>query len=464
VVTDTLQNPVIEHAALATILRDSSTLDQFAGLEPPHFYDAEMREIYSAALDLQREGRPVNLVTLRALTGSDPLGGTSIADRLGAVSFDGVTPTPRDMADALIDLARRRELKALADHLGEAVLNMATKPATLAEMAMRECDRLLAAEQPAGRTYWPNPEGIDDTLRALERDDAGDILATGLSDLDRMAGGLHRRGLVYMAGRPGMGKSTAATTIATNVAKAGHGVLFLSLEMPRRSLDARRISAATYRTKMPILYSRALNRQMSPAEHEHFVRIGMSLTGLPIATDERSGLSMIEIATRVRKTRQEFADQGKRLGLVVVDHVGKVRPRDHRAPMVDQLGQVSNDLATLAKSEDVAMLALHQLNRSVESREDKRPYMSDLRASGNLEQDADGVWLLFRPAYYLRKPEDSEAAKDAAKELQRQRDYEAKKHVIEIIADKTRNGETGTVTAFCDIGFNVIDNLDRRHN
>ncbi len=189
----------------------------------------------------------------------------------------------------------------------------------------------------------------------------------------------------------------------------------------------------------------------------------MSLMGLPIVTDERTGLSMVEIAARVRKTRQEFADKGQRLGLVIVDHVGKIKPRDHRAPMVDQIGQVSNDLATLAKSEDVAMLALHQLNRGVESREDKRPFMSDLRASGNLEQDADGVWLLFRPAYYLRKPEDSEAAKDSAKELQRLRDYEAKKHIIEIIADKTRNGRIGTVEAFCDIGFNIITDLDRRH-
>ena len=460
--TDTLHNSAIEHAVLAAVLRDNAVLDAITRLQPQHLFDAELRAHFEAALDLQREGRPVNLVTLRALTGGDPLGGASIAERLAAVSFDGVPPMPRDMADALIDLARRREIKALSDQAADSVLNMSTKPAALAEMIMRECDRLLAAEQPAGRTYWSNPDGIDDTLRALERNDAADILNTGLTDLDRMTGGLHRRDLIYLAGRPGMGKSTLADVIATNVAKAGHGVLFLSLEMPRKVLDARRISEATYRTPMPIPYSRALNHRMEPTEHEHFVRVGMSLTGLPIATDERTGLSMVEIATRVRKTRQEFAGKGQRLGLVIVDHVGKIKPRDHRAPMVDQLGQVSNDLATLAKSEDVAMLALHQLNRGVESREDKRPYMSDLRASGNLEQDADGVWLLFRPAYYLRKPEDSEAAKDPAKELQRLRDFEAKKHVLEIIADKTRNAETGTVTAFCDIAFNFMTDLERR--
>ena len=264
--TDALHNPAIEHAVLAAILRNNAVLDAITRLEPQHLCDAELRAHFEAALDLHREGRPVNLVTLRALTGSDPLGGASIAERLAAVSFDGVPPTPRDMVDALIDLAWRREMKALADHIGESVLNMATKPATLAEMAMRECDRLLAMEQPAGRTYWSNSDGIDDTLRSIQRDDGDDILATRITDLDRMTGGLHRRHLVYLAGRPGMGKSTLADAITTNVAKAGHGVLFLSLEMPRKALDARRISAATYRTDMPIPYSRVLNRQMEPAE------------------------------------------------------------------------------------------------------------------------------------------------------------------------------------------------------
>ncbi len=132
-------------------------LDAIGRLEPQHLFDAEVRAHFEAALDLRREGRPVNLVTLRALTGGDPLGGASIAERLAAVSFDGVPPTPRDMADAVIDLARRRELKALADHLGESVCNMATKPATLAEMAMRECDRLLAADQPRGGRTGPTP-------------------------------------------------------------------------------------------------------------------------------------------------------------------------------------------------------------------------------------------------------------------------------------------------------------------
>jgi replicative DNA helicase len=145
---------------------------------------------------------------------------------------------------------------------------------------------------------------------------------------------------------------------------------------------------------------------------------------------------------------------------VIVDLLGKVRPRDLRAPLVHQLGQVSNDLTALAKSENFALLVLHQLNRGVEDRDNKRPLMSDLRDSGNLEQDADGVWLLYRPAYYLAQADDNETAERAVK---RDLDLEEKKHVLEINIAKNRNGAVGTVEAFCNLAFNVIRDLDRRH-
>jgi replicative DNA helicase len=145
---------------------------------------------------------------------------------------------------------------------------------------------------------------------------------------------------------------------------------------------------------------------------------------------------------------------------VVIDHIGKIRPRDPRAPLVQQLGQISTDLTALAKSEDVALLALHQLNREVEKRDNKRPGLADLRDSGNLEQDADGVWLLYRPAYYLMRGEDGE---DAQAALKRQQQHDAKKHVLEITIAKNRNGAVGTVETFCDLAFNIIRDLDRRH-
>ena len=167
----------------------------------------------------------------------------------------------------------------------------------------------------------------------------------------------------------------------------------------------------------------------------------------PIAIDERPSLSTTEIAARVRKTAQEFAGQGQRLG---PGHRrparARCRPRDPRAPLVQQLGQISNDLTALAKSEDVAWLVLHQLNRGVEGPRQQAPGHGDLRDSGNLEQDADGVWLLYRPAYYLMRGEDGETHGCGAETRSRKR-----KHILEIIVAKNRNGAVGTVEAFCDL-------------
>jgi replicative DNA helicase len=265
---------------------------------------------------------------------------------------------------------------------------------------------------------------------------------------------------VYLAARPSVGKSATAIAIAVNVAKAGHGVLYVSLEMTLEQIEARIASAETYISGKPLPYDRALNRQFSNDERERFVRAGVARNLLPIAIEERPGLSTVEIAARVRKTAQELANKGQRLGLVVIDLLGKVKPRDLRAPLVQQLGEISNELSALAKSENIALLVLHQLNRGVEGRENKRPNMSDLRDSGNLEQDADNVWLLYRPAYYLARAHDGERPDEAVK---RALELEEKKHILEIDVAKNRNGAVGTVDAFCDLAFNIITDIDKRH-
>ena len=457
--TDNLHDSDIEYAVLAAVLSDNGVLNGALGaLSSEHFYSPEIREHFAAAQDLYRDGRAVNMVTLRGLTASDPLGGSNVAERLKAVSFNEALPRPRDMADALIDLAQRRTLKALADQVGEAVLNRSTLPAQVAAMIMRECDRLLSSSQPAGQTYWTPPDAMNEALNRLDRDDGETRLLTGLTDLDRMTGGLHRRRIVYLAARTSMGKSALGVKIAENVAKAGHAVLYVSLEMNLEEIEARIASAATYRAN-PIAYDRALNRQLTNTERERFREAALSQELLPLAIEERPGLSVAEIAARVRTARQEFASKGQSLGLVVVDHIGKIRHRDPRTPMVQQLGQTSNELAALAKAEDVVMLALHQLNRGPEQRDNKRPMLADLRDSGNLEQDADSVWLLFRPAYYLMRGSDGE---DAAAALNRQNELEKKQNILEVIVAKNRNGAVGTVDAYCDLAFNIIDNADQR--
>src|SRR5262249_39986066 len=152
----------IEQAVNAAILRDNAVLDKLGPLKPEHFHDAEMREVFVSAQALHEEGRPVNLVTLRTLMGGDPLGGATVADRLRAVTFEaGAEPAPMDMAASLIDLAQAREIKALCASIGGSAVDLTKKPAALAEMLVRESERMLVSSQPADQTYWIAPDAME---------------------------------------------------------------------------------------------------------------------------------------------------------------------------------------------------------------------------------------------------------------------------------------------------------------
>jgi replicative DNA helicase len=177
--------------------------------------------------------------------------------------------------------------------------------------------------------------------------------------------------------------------------------------------------------------------------------------------EAQGDLSAAEIAARTRKVATDLERAGKRLGLVIIDHLGKVRPtKNYRGNRVMEVGEISNAMANLAKAEKVAVLCLHQLNRAVEGRENKRPTLADLRDSGNIEQDADLVLFAYRPGYYLERAKDDEGSDG---EALRRSQLEAKRHVLELAIAKQRNGETTTIELFCDMPCNVIRDLDRGH-
>ena len=175
--------------------------------------------------------------------------------------------------------------------------------------------------------------------------------------------------------------------------------------------------------------------------------------------EERSGLSAMQIMAETRKAQAYFERMGKRLGLVIVDHIGKVRPSSrYKGNKVHEIGETSQALAHLAKAENVAVLGLVQLNRGVEGRDNKRPGPADLRDSGDLEQDADAVMFAYRPAYYLARGKEDEGSDE---EKLRMADLQRKKHALEIIIAKQRNGPVGTVELWCDMGSNVVRDLEQ---
>ena len=451
----------LELALLALVLTDNAKLDRVTRLEPEHFFDAVNREVFTVARDLRRDGRPIDLVTLGSLMGGDPLGGSaSILESIRAYSMAGELPDATSVEDALVSLYTRRRMLAAGEALAVSVLNYAAKPADVIEATMRELEDIHALSQPARRTLWDAEAGIDAMLREMEADNSANYIPTGIKSLNDMTGGWRRRELTYLGGRTSMGKSAIAVCVGTNAAKAGHGVLIISLEMGMHQWLARVASEAAYSSQRPVPYARALKGELNQSEREDFARAAMRRATLPMRIDERSGLSAMQIAAETRKAQAAFERQGKRLGLVIVDHIGKVRPSSrYKGNKVHEIGETSQALAHLAKAEDVAVLGLVQLNRGVEGRENKRPGLPDLRDSGDLEQDADAVLFAYRPAYYLARGKEDEGTDE---ERLRLADLERKKHVLEINVAKQRNGPAGTVELWCDMASNVVCDLDNR--
>jgi replicative DNA helicase len=298
-------------------------------------------------------------------------------------------------------------------------------------------------------------EAADDMLEALKGGDKDQRIPIGLADLDRDTGGWRRGEYAILGGRPSMGKSAVAVALGRRAAKAGHGVLIFSLEMTTRAWMARMATDASWRREGSVAYSSALRGVFQDRESVKFSAGLETLRDLPILVEEQAGLTAADIASRTRNAAEVFGRQGKRLGLVIVDHLGLVRPSSrYKGQKVHEVAEVSQAMAQLAKNENVAVLCLHQLNRAVEGRDNKRPTLADLRDTGNLEQDADVVMFAYRPAYYLERLKFDEQDK----ECERLQMLQDKRNVLEISIAKQRNGPTNNIELYCDMASNAVRN------
>jgi replicative DNA helicase len=281
-------------------------------------------------------------------------------------------------------------------------------------------------------------------------------VTTGFGDLDARTGGFQRGELVILAGRPGMGKSALAISSARQSAEAGHAGIYFSLEMTAKALSGRALTDAIFDHNDPIAYSDAVAGSLSNAQAQRIVDAQREFRP-PFEIDPQGGLSASQIAGRARKYQQALERKGRTLDLVVVDHLHLVRASDrYRGNATGELTEISGALKALAKDLNVPVVALAQLNRGVEGRENKRPTLADLRQSGSIEQDADLVLMLYREAYYLtvRCSDPREEGDRIARLMEVQ-------NRIEVIIAKNRNGPTCTVPLFCNIAANAFRNMAR---
>ncbi|MBV0911481.1 replicative DNA helicase [Anianabacter salinae] len=459
-----------EQQLLGAILTNNDIFDRVAAIiEPEHFYDPVHRRIYETAATRIQKNALASPVTLKSFLEDDEglkeLGGGAYLAKLAGAAISSFAA--RDYAQMLYDLAIRRQLIELGNEISgkAAKVDVASEPA----------DQIVEAEQ---RLYQLAEKGQADTgfqsfLRAVT--DAVQVanaaymregglagISTGLADLDKKLGGLHKSDLLILAGRPSMGKTSLATNIAFNIAKAyrkglradgtegsvdGGVVGFYSLEMSAEQLAARILSEAS---EVP---SEQIRRgDMSEAEFRRFVDAAKALESCPLYIDDTPALPISQLAARARRLKRQHG-----LDALFVDYLQLVRPASAKDSRVNEVSEITQGLKAIAKELDIPVVALSQLSRQVESREDKRPQLSDLRESGSIEQDADVVMFVFREEYYKEreKPGDHELEKMA----KWQDEMSALHGKAEVIIGKQRHGPIGSVDLSFEGRFTRFGNL-----
>src|SRR6187401_1200521 len=446
-----------EQSLLGAILVNNDAFYRVSDfLEPRHFFEPLHQTIFETASSLIRMGKVATPVTLKTFLPADTdIGGMTVGQYLARVAAEATTIiNAQDYGRTVYDMSLRRDLI----RIGEDMVNVAFDapvdftPRTQIEDAERQLYELAESGRYDGgfqRFAQAITTAVDMAARAYQRDGSLSGIATGLRDLDTKMGGLQSSDLIIVAGRPGMGKTALATNIAYNIAKAHRGetradghiatvdggiVGFFSLEMSAEQLATRIIAE---RTGIPSSHIR--RGGITEADFETIKDVSIELQGLPFYVDETGGLSIAQLSARARRLKRQ-----KGLDVLVIDYIQLLQGSQRKASesRVQEVTEITTNLKALAKELNVPIVALSQLSRQVENRDDKRPQLSDLRESGSIEQDADVVLFVFREEYYLSNKEPRPGSDDHAKWMTEMAAVHGK---AELIIGKQRHGPTGTV-------------------
>src|SRR5436190_3485787 len=461
-----------EQALLGIILFDNAAYERLSDqLRPQHFYEPFHARLFAAMEEHIRKGQLAEPIVLVERFKRDPafedLGGlrylADLVDRAPPAANVG------DYGRVIYDLALRRELIRIGGEIAQVANADAEKNAreqieaaeqqlyTLAETGAPSTGFIVFAEALRG--------AVEMAAEAYSRDGGLAGLSTGLTDLDQKLGGLHPSDLVILAARPSMGKTTLATNIAFHVARNyawepqpdgsrktvnGGVCAFFSLEMSAEQLAMRLIAEVS-----GVSSDRLRKGEIDASEFGRVRDAAFEIQESQLYIDDTGGLSIAKLAARARRLKRQVG-----LDLIVVDYLQLVTGSDLKSNdnRVQEVSQITQGLKALAKELSVPVLALSQLSRQVESREDKRPMLSDLRESGSIEQDADVVMFIFREEYYLSRSEPREGT---AEHMAWQEEMDKVAGVSEVIIGKQRHGPIGTVRLGFDADTTKFTNLAR---
>ncbi|WP_420567068.1 replicative DNA helicase [Thalassovita sp.] len=457
-----------EQQLLGAILTNNDIYDRVASIiGAGHFYDPVHARIFEVAAARIAKNALASPVTLKAFleddAGLQELGGPAYLARLAGAAISAYAA--RDYAQMIYDMAIRRELIGLGNNIASKAqrVDVASEPKEQivdAEQALYKLSEQGQTDSGFVSFLKAVTEAVNVTNEAYQRGGGMAGISTGLTDLDKQLGGLHPSDLLILAGRPSMGKTSLATNIAFNVAKAykrglkpdgtegavdGGVVGFFSLEMSAEQLAGRVLAEAS-----EISSHKIRQGDMTEAEFRRFVEAAKELEACPLFIDDTPALPISQLAARARRLKRTHG-----LDLLIIDYLQLCRGMsDNR---VNEIAEISMGMKAIAKELNIPVIALSQLSRQVESRDDKRPQLSDLRESGSIEQDADVVMFVFREEYY------KEREKPGEHELEKMEEWIAAMERLhakaEVIVGKQRHGPIGTVELSFEAQFTRFGNL-----
>lgn len=383
---------------------------------------------------------------------------TTLSEYLANLAANCISYDVERSARKVVEQWARVNLAKEAENLAASAWHPTADPLAIMSGASQAFDEISSAIRVGQRRRTRHSlddaldNAIQDTQEAMERGSSMTGITWGLKDINRLTGGLQRRELALVAGRPGMGKTTFALSAAWRMAKAGYGVGVVSLEMDAVKLAMRTICDMAYdRVKVP--YTDLIKGSVDREAFEAIKAMRSEWESLPLWIEDQAGLSMHEIRTKAELLVSHAEKAGVALDVLILDHIGLIAPSQRYAgSRVNEIAEISGGLKIMAREFDMSVLALSQLNRALESRDNKRPQLSDLRDSGAIEQDADFIAFLYREAYYLEREKSTDPDKETMR-LERLTDCQRK---IEFNIAKQRNGPLATLELFADMGCAAI--------
>jgi replicative DNA helicase len=439
-----------EQALLGSILVNNDIIDEVSTIvNCSIFYDPAHIKIYEVIESLNNKGMIANPITLKNFFEKDNMlsevGGTEYLVKL--TRFSGSAKQAIDYAKIIHEMYLRRELVLISDKLSADTLNASSHEQNAEDIIEGTEKSLfdLAERGSFSQSFLKFNEALDQTIEmatlAMKSDQGIVGVPTGLTDLDEKLGGLHKSDLVILAGRPGMGKTALATNIAYHAAQnllsrqEKSSIAFFSLEMSSEQLSTRILS------EQARIKSDDIRRgKVTESEINRYIETSRNIYNLPLYIDETPAITIATLSNRARRIKRLFG-----LSLIVVDYIQLMRaPNSNNRGdnRVQEVSEITQGLKALAKELKVPVLALSQLSRAVESRDDKKPQLSDLRESGSIEQDADVVMFVYREAYYLENKQPKLGSIEHAEWQSKMNDVNG---LADIILGKQRHGPTGTV-------------------